>query len=159
MEKLQASLLLEGGNELLIDLFERDAPITVANFCYLVQRGFYNGLIFHKVIPNVLAQTGCPKGDGTGNAGYFIRCELFGEKQRHKLGTLSMAHSGRDTASSQFFICLGERDIAHLDDNHTCFGQVVKGFEFLNNIHLGTKIQRIGILDGTQNAVGNRRLG
>jgi peptidyl-prolyl cis-trans isomerase B (cyclophilin B) len=157
VEKLQALITLENDCELLVDLFDRDAPLTVANFCYLAQRGFYNGLTFHKVIPNVLAQTGCPRGNGTGNAGYFIRCELFGDQQKHAYGTLSMANSGRDTGSSQFFICL--RNLEEFNDNHTCFGQVISGEEHLSKIEIGDKIVSIRIVDGTQSVtIGHRRL-
>ncbi len=89
---------------MLIELFEDDAPKTVENFVNLINKGFYDGLKFHRVIPNFVIQGGCPKGDGTGGPGYSINCELDGEKQFHDRGVLSMAHAGRNTGGSQFFL-------------------------------------------------------
>ncbi len=88
-----------------VEFYEQDAPGTVENFCKLAKSGFYDGLTFHRVIPNFVIQGGCPKGDGTGGPGYTIKCETSGGHQYHDRGVLSMAHAGRDTGGSQFFIC------------------------------------------------------
>ena len=139
---------LENGITLKGELYNSSAPFTVQNFINLVRRGFYNGLTFHKVIKNGYVQTGCPKGDGTGNAGYFIKCE-FGDyaKQKHEAGVLSMAHCGRNTGSSQFFICMDRRITHEFDDNHTCFGIVKLGLQFLDDIKVGDVISHIEIYD------------
>ena len=130
--------------EIQADLYEEEAPNTVAFFLKLVAEGFYDGLEFFKVIASTLVQTGCPNNDGTGNAGTFIKCELSTQKKlMHDYGTLSMAHTGRDMNSSQFFICLQRRNVDHLDGNHTCFGKVVEGSEWLNNIRQGDVVESI----------------
>ena len=87
-----------------VEFYENDAPNTVKNFCDLANKGFYNGLTFHRVIPNFVIQGGCPKGDGTGGPGYKIKCETSGGNQYHDRGVLSMAHAGKDTGGSQFFV-------------------------------------------------------
>ena len=125
------------------ELYDDDAPATVNHFCKLVEKGFYQGMLFHRYIPNLLVQTGCPKGDGTGGAGFYIKCELDGSKQIHDRGVLSMAHSGRDTGSSQFFICLNRENTQYFDGNHTCFGKITKGIELLNTLRLGDQLIRI----------------
>ena len=88
-----------------VNFFEKDAPLAVANFVKLSKEGFYDGLTFHRVIPNFVIQGGCPKGTGAGGPGYTIKCELNGDNQYHDRGVLSMAHAGKDTGGSQFFIC------------------------------------------------------
>jgi len=128
------------------ELFQHNAPGTVANFKKLADQGFYNGLSFHRVIPNFVIQGGCPKGDGTGGPGYTIPCETQGGNQRHERGVLSMAHAGRNTGGSQFFICHSRDNTAHLDGNHTCFGKVYTGLDVLDSILPGDKI--IGITVG-----------
>ena len=105
-----------------IDFYDSDAPNTVMNFIKLVNDGYYNGLTFHRVIPDFVIQGGCPKGDGTGGPGYTIDCELNGDNQYHDKGVLSMAHAGRNTGGSQFFICHNRQNTQHLDRQHTCFG-------------------------------------
>ena len=114
--------------------YENDAPNTVANFVKLSKSGFYDGLTFHRVIPEFVIQGGCPRGDGTGGPGYKIKCELDGGNQYHDRGVLSMAHAGRDTGGSQFFICLNRENTQHLDRHHTCFGKVYEGIEVIDNI-------------------------
>jgi peptidyl-prolyl cis-trans isomerase B (cyclophilin B) len=142
----QFQITLENDIVLSGELFNEEAPFTVQNFINLVNKGFYNGLIFHKAIPNAYIQTGCPNGDGTGNAGYFIKCELSGEYlQRHDVGVLSMAHCGRNTGSSQFFICIDRRNVYEFDGNHTCFGRVMKGVQFLDDIKIGDTILNIRV--------------
>lgn len=117
-----------------VEFFEKDAPKAVANFIELAEKGYYDGLTFHRVIPNFVVQGGCPKGDGTGGPGYQIDCELDGENQYHDKGVLSMAHAGRNTGGSQFFICHSRDNTAHLDRNHTCFGKVVDGLDIIDQI-------------------------
>ena len=129
-----------------VEFFDADAPNTVANFVKLAKKGYYDGLNFHRVIPDFVIQGGCPNGTGTGGPGYKIKCELTGGNQRHDRGVLSMAHAGRDTGGSQFFICHGRANTAHLDRNHTCFGKVVQGLEVIDAIRAGDKITEV-VLD------------
>jgi peptidyl-prolyl cis-trans isomerase B (cyclophilin B) len=113
-----------------LTLFEKEAPNTVANFEKLAKSGYYDGLTFHRVIPNFVIQGGCPKGDGTGGPGYSIKCEI--NPHKHGTGALSMAHAGKDTGGSQFFITHSPQP--HLDGVHTVFGKVVKGMAVVNAI-------------------------
>jgi peptidyl-prolyl cis-trans isomerase B (cyclophilin B) len=129
-----------------VKFFEKDAPGTVANFIKLAEKGFYDGLTFHRVIPNFVIQGGCPKGTGAGGPGYTIKCELTGNNQYHDRGVLSMAHAGRDTGGSQFFICHSRENTAHLDRKHTCFGKVYEGFEVIDKIRQGDEIEKIVII-------------
>src|ERR1700730_7171103 len=124
----QANIKLANGGEIKIELFEKDAPNTVANFEKLAKEGFYNGLVFHRVIPGFMAQGGCPTGTGTGGPGYKINCEI--NPNKHQRGTLAMAHAGRNTGGSQFYICYNPQP--HLDGQHTVFGQVLEGMEFVD---------------------------
>lgn len=130
-----------------IELFEADAPKTVANFVSLINDGFYDGLAFHRVIPNFVIQGGCPKGDGTGGPGYSIDCELDGENQFHDRGVLSMAHAGRNTGGSQFFICHSRANTAHLDRNHTVFGKVVENIDIVDKIQQGDKMIKLTVIE------------
>ncbi len=132
---------------MVVDLFDDDAPGTVENFVTLSKKGFYDGLTFHRVIPEFVIQGGCPDGTGAGGPGYTIKCELDGEKQYHDRGVLSMAHAGRNTGGSQFFICHGRENTQHLDRNHTVFGKVTEGLEVIDSIRRGDKIERIVILE------------
>ena len=133
--------------DMKVHIFEKDAPNTVANFVKLAREGFYDGLTFHRVIPDFVIQGGCPRGDGTGGPGYTIKCELNGDNQYHDRGVLSMAHAGRDTGGSQFFICHNRRNTAHLDRRHTCFGQVYEGLEVIDAIRQGDEIIKIVITE------------
>ena len=126
-----------------MEFYEKDAPIAVQNFVDLAEKGFYDGLNFHRVIPNFVIQGGCPVGNGSGGPGYKIKCELEGENQYHDRGVLSMAHAGRNTGGSQFFICHSRDNTAHLDRNHTCFGKVVEGLDVIDAIKPGDKIDKI----------------
>ncbi|WP_425390841.1 peptidylprolyl isomerase [Ekhidna sp.] len=130
-----------------IEFFEEDAPNTVKNFIDLANDGYYDGLTFHRVIPNFVIQGGCPKGDGTGGPGYQIDCELDGDNQYHDKGVLSMAHAGRNTGGSQFFICHNRDNTAHLDRNHTVFGKVVEGLEVIDQIKEDDVMERIVVND------------
>ena len=120
-----------------VEFFEKDAPNTVANFIKLAKEGFYEGLKFHRVIPGFVAQGGCPQGIGSGGPGYTIDCELDGDNQYHDKGVLSMAHAGRNTGGSQFFIVHSRENTAHLDRNHTCFGKVTEGLDVVEKINQG----------------------
>ena len=130
---------------LKVEFFEKDAPNTVKNFTDLAKKGFYNGLTFHRVIPDFVVQGGCPNGTGTGGPGYKIKCELEGGNQYHDKGVLSMAHAGRDTGGSQFFIVLGRAHTAHLDRNHTCFGKVVEGLDIIDDLRMGDVMEKITV--------------
>ena len=124
---------------MVVEFYEKDAPNTVNNFVKLAKEGFYKDLNFHRVIPNFVVQGGCPNGTGAGGPGYKIDCELEGENQFHDKGVLSMAHAGRNTGGSQFFICHGRQNTQHLDRNHTCFGKVVEGLDVIDKIQQGDK--------------------
>jgi peptidyl-prolyl cis-trans isomerase B (cyclophilin B) len=128
------------------ELYDDDAPGTVANFKKLVTAGFYNGLKFHRVIPNFMVQTGCPDGTGAGGPGWSIKCETSGAKQIHDRGVMSMAHRGPDTGGSQFFICHNRAGTAHLDGKHTCFGKLTDGFEVLDSIRAGDMMEKIELV-------------
>src|SRR6187431_2445604 len=126
-----------------IEFFEKDAPNTVANFVKLANEGFYNGVSFHRVIPDFVIQGGDPTGTGAGGPGYKINCELDGDNQYHDRGVLSMAHAGRNTGGSQFFICHSRTNTAHLDRNHTVFGKVVEGLEVIDAIRAGDVMEKV----------------
>lgn len=143
---IKAEIELKDG-VLDIELFDDDAPGTVANFVKLAKSGFYNGLTFHRVIPDFVVQGGCPEGSGRGGPGYTIKCELDGEKQYHDRGVLSMAHAGRNTGGSQFFICHSRRNTAHLDRNHTVFGKVVGNVDLIDGIRQGDKMLEVRIIE------------
>jgi peptidyl-prolyl cis-trans isomerase B (cyclophilin B) len=137
-----------------VSLYSEDAPNTVANFVKLVKEGYYNGLKWHRVIPNFVIQGGCPNTregatgmPGTGGPGYKIDCELSGGNQYHDRGILSMAHAGRNTGGSQFFVCHSRDNTAHLDGNHTCFGKVIEGIDVVDDIRQGDSIDSIEIID------------
>ena len=123
--------------DVIIELFENDAPNTVANFISLVESGLYNGVIFHRVIPNFMAQTGDPEGTGTGGPGYHIPCECYKpEARKHFRGSVAMAHAGRDTGGSQFYITY--KPTRHLDGRHTVFGRVIEGMDVVDQIQKRT---------------------
>ncbi len=143
---LKAILETERGT-MTIEFFEADAPLTVKNFTDLAKRGFYDGLLFHRVLPNFVVQAGCPDGTGAGGPGYSIPCELTGENQYHDRGVLSMAHRGLNTGGSQFFICHSRDQTSHLDRKHTCFGRVTEGLEVIDAIRQGDRIEKISIIE------------
>ena len=124
-----------------IDFFDNDAPGTVANFVKLAESGFYNGLSFHRVISNFMIQGGCPRGDGTGGPGYSIKCEI--NPNKHLAGSLSMAHRGKNTGGSQFFICHSSQP--HLDGVHTVFGRT-QDMAVVNAIRGGDKMNEVVIV-------------
>ncbi|PAD93165.1 peptidylprolyl isomerase [Shouchella clausii] len=131
----KGSIEFENGEKIVIEFYEEAAPGTVENFETLANKGFYNGLTFHRVIPGFVAQGGDPNGNGTGGPGYTIKCETEGNPHKHVPGALSMAHAGRDTGGSQFFIV--HEPQPHLDGVHTVFGQVVEGLDSVYRIKQG----------------------
>ncbi len=133
--------------EMTIEFYDKDAPKTVENFVNLSKKGYYDDLTFHRVIPDFVVQGGCPDGTGAGGPGYSIDCELDGDNQFHDRGVLSMAHAGRNTGGSQFFICHSRTNTAHLDRNHTCFGKVVEGLDVIDEIKMGNKINKVEIIE------------
>ncbi|MGE0534176.1 MAG: peptidylprolyl isomerase [Pirellulales bacterium] len=151
-DDLPRVMLKTSKGDITLELFENEAPNTVANFISLVEKGFYNGLTFHRVIPGFMAQGGDPGGDGTGGPGYNIACECFAPNHRnHFRGSLSMAHAGRDSGGSQFFITL--RPTPHLNGQHTVFGRVIDGFDVVANLqdttNQGRPIEPDKILEAT----------
>lgn len=130
-----------------IEFFEKDAPKTVKNFVDLAKKGFYDGVKFHRVISDFVVQGGDPTGTGMGGPGYMIDCELNGENQYHDRGVLSMAHAGRNTGGSQFFICHSRTNTKHLDRNHTCFGKVVDGLDVIDLIREGDKMDKVTVTE------------
>jgi len=132
--------------DMIAELYDNETPITVNNFKDLIGKGFYNGLNFHRVLPNFVIQGGCPNKRGDGGPGYTIPCEVNAEKQFHDRGVLSMAHAGRNTGGSQFFICHSRDNTSHLDRNHTCFGKVTDGLDVIDAIQQGDDIISIQIL-------------
>ena len=144
--------------EIVAELFDKDTPITVSNFAGLAQgtkewvdpktgqkvkRPYYDGLTFHRVVPNFVIQGGCPEGTGTGGPGYSIQCETKAPRQKHQRGSLSMAHRGPNTGGSQFFIC--HTATPHLDGKHTVFGQVISGVEIVDKIQVGDRMTKVTI--------------
>ena len=128
------------------ELYDDAAPIAAANFKKLASDGYYNGLTFHRVIPNFMVQGGCPDGTGAGGPGYTIQCETKGEKQHHDRGVMSMAHRGPNTGGSQFFICHNRQGTQHLDGVHTCFGKITEGVDIIDEIRGGDVMQKVEIL-------------
>ncbi|MEI7736912.1 MAG: peptidylprolyl isomerase [Ferruginibacter sp.] len=128
------------------ELYDDDAPIAASNFKKLISEGFYNGLSFHRVIPDFVIQGGCPNGTGAGGPGYTIKCELKGVKQYHDRGVLSMAHRGLNTGGSQFFVCHSRKNTSHLDGVHTCFGKVINGLEVIDDIRAGDVMEKVILL-------------
>ena len=129
----------------VIELFENETPITVANFEKLITEGFYNGVSFHRVIKGFMAQGGCPNGTGTGGPGYTIPCETKGNPHTHVLGALSMAHRGPNTGGSQFFIVYEPQ--AHLNGVHTVFGQVISGMEIIDQVNQGDVMNKVTVIE------------
>ncbi len=133
--------------DMTVQFYDKDAPNTVANFLKLAKSGYYEGITFHRVINDFVIQGGDPTGTGAGGPGYSIDCELDGENQFHDRGVLSMAHAGRNTGGSQFFICHSRTNTSHLDRNHTCFGKVIENVDVVDDIRQGDKILGIEIVE------------
>ncbi|MCK0473153.1 peptidylprolyl isomerase [Halalkalibacter sp. APA_J-10(15)] len=139
----KGSITFENGEKIVIEFYDNEAPKTVENFEKLANEGYYNGLTFHRVIPGFVAQGGCPTGNGTGGPGYTIKCETEGNPHKHVAGSLSMAHAGKDTGGSQFFIV--HEPQPHLDGVHTVFGQVVEGLESVYRIKQGDVMAEVKV--------------
>jgi peptidyl-prolyl cis-trans isomerase B (cyclophilin B) len=139
----KGSIEFENGEKILFDLYQEDAPGTVENFEKLANEGFYNGVTFHRVIPGFVAQGGDPTGTGAGGPGYSIPCETEGNPHKHVAGSLSMAHAGRDTGGSQFFIV--HEPQPHLNGVHTVFGQVTEGMDTVLRIKQGDVMKEVKV--------------
>ncbi|HEY0528453.1 MAG TPA: peptidylprolyl isomerase [Gemmatimonadaceae bacterium] len=142
-----------------LELYDKEAPNTVANFEKLANSGFYDGTRFHRVIKDFMVQGGDPyskggehaKGPvGTGGPGWKINCETAGNPHKHKVGALSMAHAGKNTGGSQFFIVLSEQNTRHLNGVHTVFGQVVDGLEVVPKINQNDTLTKVRVADGSE---------
>lgn len=136
-------ILMENGEKIELEFFAEEAPKTVENFRKLANEGFYNGVTFHRVIPGFVSQGGDPTGTGAGGPGYSIPCETAGNPHKHKVGALSMAHAGRDTGGSQFFLV--HEPQPHLDGVHTVFGQVTTGIETVLNMRQGDVMKEVKV--------------
>ncbi|MDF0726156.1 peptidylprolyl isomerase [Cytobacillus sp. S13-E01] len=139
----KASIEFENGEKIVIELFPNEAPGTVDNFEKLAKEGFYDGLTFHRVIQGFVAQGGCPNGTGTGGPGYTIKCETAGNPHKHVAGSLSMAHAGKDTGGSQFFLV--HEPQPHLNGVHTVFGQVIEGLDTVLRIKQGDVMKEVKV--------------
>ena len=140
-----ATIVLDKGGEIRLEFYPADAPKTVENFVALAKKGFYDGLTFHRVVPDFVVQGGCPQGTGTGGPGHTIKAEF--NKQKHVRGSLAMARSQHpDSAGSQFYICYGPTP--HLDGNYTVFGRVVSGMEHVDRIRQGDRMKSVTIVEG-----------
>lgn len=137
----QATITFENGEKIVIDLFDDAAPKTVENFEKLANEGFYDGVIFHRVIPGFVAQGGDPTGTGMGGPGYQIKCETEGNPHKHEAGSLSMAHAGKDTGGSQFFLV--HEPQPHLDGVHTVFGKIKEGLDVMLRIKQGDEMNKV----------------
>lgn len=138
-------ILMQNGEKIEFELYPNEAPGTVANFVELINKGFYNGLSFHRVIPGFVSQGGDPNGNGTGGPGYTIKCETVGNPHKHVEGSLSMAHAGRDTGGSQFFIVHDPQP--HLNGVHTVFGQVTSGMDTVKAMKNGDVMEKVEITE------------
>jgi cyclophilin family peptidyl-prolyl cis-trans isomerase len=138
---------MENGDIITAELYPEIAPQSVRNFVNLIRDGFYDGLTFHRVIPGFMIQGGCPFGTGTGGPGWTIKCETSAPLQHHDRGVLSMAHAGKDTGGSQFFVCHNRQNTQHLDGVHTCFGRVdEQDWPIIDAIRPGDLIESVKIV-------------
>jgi peptidyl-prolyl cis-trans isomerase B (cyclophilin B) len=142
---MKKAIIETKNGKITIELFDKEAPGTVANFVKLIQEGFYNGLKFHRVIPEFVVQGGDPSGNGTGGPGYSIKCETEGNPHKHNRGALSMAHCGKDTGGSQFFLVLEPQP--HLDGVHTVFGQIIDGYDTMDLIEQGDIMENVTVVE------------
>ena len=145
LSKCKFAVIKTDKGDMIAELYPDETPQTVANFVELAKSGFYDGLNFHRVIPNFVIQGGCPYGNGVGGPGWRIKCECVGQKRKHNRGSLSMAHAGRDTGGSQFFVCYSPQP--HLNGVHTIFGELIddESKSVLDAIRQGDKITTIEI--------------
>ena len=145
MKIIKGIITMENGAEIPFDLYPESAPITVENFVTLIEKGYYNGKTFHRVIPHFVSQGGCPYGTGAGDLGYTIPCETQGNPHRHVPGALSMAHRGRNTGCCQFFIVHDPQP--HLDGVHTVFGMVTDNMGAVRNMRNGDRMVKVEIIE------------
>lgn len=147
LSKYKFAIIHTDKGDMKLELYGDETPQAVTNFARLANDGFYDDLNFHRVIPNFVIQGGCPYGSGIGGPGWRIKCECVGQKRKHERGSLSMAHAGKDTGGSQFFVCHSPQ--RHLDGVHTVFGKVIDedGLVVLDAIRQGDKIKSIEILE------------
>jgi peptidyl-prolyl cis-trans isomerase B (cyclophilin B) len=138
-------ILMQNGEKIEFDLYPNEAPGTVANFEKLANEGFYNGVVFHRVIPGFVSQGGDPTGTGMGGPGYTIKCETEGNPHTHEVGSLSMAHAGKDTGGSQFFIV--HEPQPHLNGVHTVFGKVTSGMDTVLAMKNGDVMEKVEVFD------------
>lgn len=136
-------ILMENGEKIELEFFPEEAPKTVENFKKLAEQGFYDGVTFHRVIPGFVSQGGDPTGTGAGGPGYSIPCETDGNPHRHLVGSLSMAHAGRNTGGNQFFVV--HEPQPHLDGVHTVFGKVTSGIETVLKMRQGDVMKEVKV--------------
>ena len=142
--KQTATIVLDKGGEIRLEFYPADAPKTVENFVTLAKKGFYDGLTFHRVVPDFVVQGGCPQGTGTGGPGYTLKAEF--NKQKHVRGSLAMARSQHpDSAGSQFYICFQSQP--NLDGQYTVFGIVTKGMDVVDRIKVGDRMKSVRIVE------------
>ncbi|WP_405101336.1 peptidylprolyl isomerase [Oceanobacillus sp. FSL H7-0719] len=137
-------ILMENGEKIEIEFFPGEAPNTVKNFEELANDGFYDGVTFHRVIPGFVSQGGDPTGTGAGGSGKTIKCETEGNPHTHEAGSLSMAHAGKDTGSSQFFLV--HEPQPHLNGVHTVFGKITSGLEIARNMSNGDVMKEVRVI-------------
>jgi peptidyl-prolyl cis-trans isomerase B (cyclophilin B) len=139
---------------IVAELYDADAPGTVANFEKLANQGFYDGVKFHRVVPNFVVQGGDPQsrdlpvGDpriGSGGPGYHIKCETKDNPRTHEVGALSMAHAGKDTGGSQFFLVLDDNSTRHLNGKHTVFGKITQGLDVMREIKQNDHMTKVRV--------------
>jgi peptidyl-prolyl cis-trans isomerase B (cyclophilin B) len=154
MAKPKLATIETSKGTLVAELYEKEAPGTVGNFEKLANSGFYDGVKFHRVIPDFVVQGGdplsrdLPEGDGrigTGGPGYRIKCETAGNPHKHQVGALSMAHAGKDTGGSQFFLVLSEQNTRHLNGVHTVFGQIREGLDVLKTLRQNDIMNKVRV--------------
>lgn len=145
MNLIKGTITMENGAVIPFELYPDDAPVTVKNFVDLIEKGYYDGKTFHRVIRNFVSQGGCPYGNGTGDLGYTIPCETAGNPHRHVPGALSMAHRGRNTGCCQFFIV--HESQPHLDGVHTVFGMVTDNLGAVRNMRNGDVMTKVVITE------------
>ncbi len=137
---------------IVAELFDKEAPATVANFEKLANEGYYDGTAFHRVIDDFVVQGGDPLSKepgnprvGTGGPGYTIKCETAKNPHKHEVGSLSMAHAGKDTGGSQFFMVLSETNTRHLNGVHTVFGKITEGLDAMKKIKMNDRITKVRV--------------
>lgn len=142
---IKGKITMANGEVIPFELYPEHAPKTVENFVKLINDKFYDGLTFHRVIPHFVSQGGCPRGNGTGELSYTIKCETAGNPLKHVVGAMSMAHRGKDTGSCQFFIVHDPQP--HLDGVHTVFGQVTDNMKAVRAMRNGDVMVKVEICE------------